>query len=80
MKEPKISDFLALLQILLTVLGLTMPIFGEETEVKRQDKRGILGLSHGGFEGSLPHGNSLAGGFGAGNIYLIFILFFFIQI
>lgn len=43
-----------------------MPIFGEETQVKRQDKRGILGLGHGGFGGSVLHGNSLAGGFGAG--------------
>lgn len=44
-----------------------MPIFGEETQVKRQDKRGILGLSHGGFGGSVLQGDSLA--IGAGNLY-----------
>ncbi|GAB1867975.1 hypothetical protein CAJAP_09054 [Camponotus japonicus] len=56
--------------ILLTVLSLTMPIFGEETQVKRQDKRGILGLGHAGFGGSPFQGDSLAIGAGYGQSYL----------
>lgn len=58
-----------------------MPIFGEETQEKRQDKRGILGLGHGGFGGfggfggSVLHGDSL--GTGAGNIYLKLFSFSF---
>ncbi|XP_025266360.1 keratin-associated protein 19-2-like [Camponotus floridanus] len=56
--------------ILLTVLGLTMPIFGEETQVKKQDKRGILGLGHAGFGGSAFQGDSLTIGTGYGQSYL----------
>ncbi|XP_070156475.1 scale keratin-like isoform X2 [Polyergus mexicanus] len=47
-----------------------MPIFGEETQVKKQDKRGILDLSHGGFGGSVLHGDSLAIGADYGQSYL----------
>ncbi|KMQ93290.1 rho termination [Lasius niger] len=46
-----------------------MPIFGEEIQVKRRDKRGTLGLSQG-FEGSGLHGNSLAVGTGYEQNYL----------
>ncbi|EFN72123.1 40S ribosomal protein S12, mitochondrial [Camponotus floridanus] len=56
--------------ILLTVLGLTMPIFGEETQVKKQDKRGILGLGHAGFGGSAFQGDSLTIGTGLEQIRL----------
>ncbi|XP_050463245.1 uncharacterized protein LOC126857641 isoform X2 [Cataglyphis hispanica] len=57
--------------LLLTILSLAMPIFGKETQVKRQDKRGVLGLSHGGFVGgSVLHGDSLAIGADYGQNYL----------
>jgi len=52
-----------------------MPIFGEETQVKKQDKRGLLGLGHAGFGGSPFQGDSLA--IGAGNIYLKLFSFSF---
>lgn len=43
--------------------------------MKRQDKRGILGLGHAGFGGSAFQGDSLT--IGAGNIYLKLLSFSF---
>lgn len=55
--------------LLLTILGLTMPIFGEETQAKKRDKRGSLGLNQG-FGGSGLRGNSLTAAAGYGQSYL----------
>ncbi|XP_072756336.1 uncharacterized protein [Anoplolepis gracilipes] len=52
--------------LLLTVLSLAMPIFGEETQAKKQDKRGAVGLSHGGFRDSGLYGNSVGADYGQG--------------
>lgn len=53
--------------LLLTILGLTMPIFGEETQEKKRDKRGILNQGYG---ASGLRGNSLTTAAGYGQSYL----------
>lgn len=38
--------------VVLAILSLAMPIYGEETQVeKKQEKRGALGLGYGGYGG-----------------------------
>ncbi|XP_025163051.1 keratin-associated protein 6-2-like [Harpegnathos saltator] len=60
--------------LLLTVLCLALPIYGQGTQVtKRQDKRGVLGLGYGalghggiGLQGNLATAGAGYGGYGHG--------------
>lgn len=53
-------------QLVLAILSLAMPIYGEETQVeKKQEKRGVLGLGYGGYGGL---GNTLIAGSAYGGI------------
>jgi hypothetical protein len=55
---------------LLTILGLAMPIYCQETQVeKKQEKRGIIGSGYGGY-GGLGLQGGLAAGSGYGGIYV----------
>ncbi|XP_012524758.1 glycine-rich protein isoform X2 [Monomorium pharaonis] len=50
--------------VLLAILSLAMPIYGEETQVeKKQDKRGVLGLGYG-YGGNTLIAGSAYGGYG----------------
>lgn len=52
----------------MTILALAAPIFGEENaEVKRQEKRGVVGVGYGGHYPAIlgAHGLSGYGGYGA---------------
>lgn len=61
------------LQLLLTILSLTLPIYGQKTqEAKKQDKRGIVALGYGGYErgGLALRGGLLSAGYG-GIFYVV---------